>query len=51
MEEAKILCERCKWIGNIKDVDWYMVETCTGPEKVEMCPKCSSLDIVVQSDK
>lgn len=49
-KEILLYCEKCQWIGTHKEVDWYSVETCTGPENIEICPKCFSYDIVAKKD-
>ncbi len=50
MVKIILLCEKCLWQGTPEEVEFYLVDTCTSTEKVEMCPKCGSLDIIMVKD-
>ena len=38
-------CKTCGWQGDVKELDFDVVETCMGSDEIEMCPKCGSLDV------
>jgi hypothetical protein len=39
-------CKSCGWTGNESQLEWDNTETCMGPDKIEVCPKCGSPDVV-----
>lgn len=40
MSNFKFRCSRCDWIGEPKLVEYEEIETCFGPENIEVCPDC-----------
>jgi hypothetical protein len=43
--ETHYTCKSCSWQGKESELDWDETETCSGPEKIEVCPKCGSMDV------
>ncbi|MDA3881022.1 MAG: hypothetical protein PF436_11595 [Prolixibacteraceae bacterium] len=39
-------CKNCGWEGTEDALDYDEVETCAGNDKIEVCPKCGSMNIV-----
>lgn len=39
------LCATCKWEGIEKDLEFEITETCSGDDKIEICPNCGGMDI------
>lgn len=39
-------CKKCGWQGGESELEYDLVETCMGNDKVEMCPECGSLEVV-----
>ncbi len=40
-------CKDCNWLGPEEELDWDEVETCMGFDKVDICPKCFSMNVVL----
>jgi uncharacterized protein (TIGR00369 family) len=40
-------CKSCNWRGTENELDYDETETCAGPDKIEVCPKCGSMDVRV----
>lgn len=40
-----ITCKKCYWQGDIEEIQWEIVETCMGNDKIETCPICGSFEI------
>jgi hypothetical protein len=40
-------CKTCNWQGTETELDYDITETCSGPEKIEVCPKCGSMEVNV----
>jgi len=45
METTILKCKKCSWQGSLEDVDWEDVDTCSGSDKVEVCPSCGSMEV------
>jgi NAD-dependent SIR2 family protein deacetylase len=45
MESTSLQCKQCNWQGSPEEVDWDDVETCSGSDKVEVCPSCGSMEV------
>ncbi len=45
MEPTILKCKKCNWQGPPDEVDWDIVETCMGNDKIEICPKCGSMEL------
>lgn len=45
MESIILKCKKCSWQGSPEEVDWEEVETCSGDDKVEVCPSCGSMEL------
>jgi hypothetical protein len=45
MEPAILSCKKCNWQGLQDEVDWDVVETCMGTDKIEICPICGNMEI------
>jgi NAD-dependent SIR2 family protein deacetylase len=43
-------CEKCNWKGERDAVQWDTVETCMGADKIEVCPKCGSMEVYPMND-
>jgi hypothetical protein len=43
--ESSYTCKSCNWQGKESELDWDETETCSGPEKIEVCPVCGSMDV------
>ncbi len=41
----KYQCNTCNWSGSEEELDFDATETCFGDDKIEVCPKCGSMDI------
>jgi len=48
--EAYYICKNCNWQGKESELDWDETETCAGPDKIEICPKCGSMDVRIVFD-
>jgi hypothetical protein len=38
-------CLNCQWHGLETELGFDTVETCFGPDKIDMCPHCGSYDV------
>lgn len=47
----KYKCKDCDWIGTEKELEYDTTETCFGDDKIEMCPVCSSYNIIILSNE
>ena len=45
MESTILKCKKCYWQGPAEEVDWEDVDTCSGSDKVEVCPSCGSMEV------
>jgi len=45
MEQEIFKCRKCGWQGIADEIDWEDVETCSGSDKTEVCPKCGSMEV------
>lgn len=45
MESIRLKCKQCNWYGNSDEVDWEIVETCSGTDEIEVCPSCGSVEV------
>ncbi|HKK81928.1 MAG TPA: hypothetical protein VJ909_06755 [Prolixibacteraceae bacterium] len=41
----KYECKSCHWQGDESELDYDDVESCAGNDKIEVCPKCGSMNI------
>jgi len=44
-KETLYICKSCNWRGTEAELEYDETETCSGPEKIEVCPKCGSMDV------
>ena len=44
-------CKQCNWHGRPDEVNWDTVETCMGTDKIEVFPKCGSMEVYALPDK
>ena len=45
MESTILKCKQCNWQGCPEEVEWEVVETCAGADKIEVCPSCGSMEV------
>ncbi len=45
MESTILKCKQCNWQGTSEEVDWEVVDACSGSDKIEACPSCGSLEV------
>ena len=45
MESTILKCKQCNWQGRPDEVDWEIVESCIGSDKIEVCPSCGSMEV------
>jgi rubrerythrin len=45
LSEALYTCKSCGWRGTEGELEYDETETCSGTEKIEVCPKCGSMDV------
>lgn len=38
-------CKTCGWRGNESELEYESIESCMGEDKVEVCPKCGSMEV------
>jgi len=43
-------CKKCGWIGLEENLHLDSVETCMGPDIIEICPECGSAEIYQYHD-
>jgi len=41
----KYTCLACSWTGLENELEYDVLDTCFGDDKVEMCPQCGSYEI------
>lgn len=41
------ICKTCNWNGTKDELEWDTVETCMGSDKIEICPNCSSMEVIL----
>ena len=41
----KYKCPVCQWQGTENELEYDDVGTCFGDDKVEICPKCGSMEV------
>jgi NAD-dependent SIR2 family protein deacetylase len=39
------VCINCGWKGTSDQLECDTVETCMGPDQIEMCPECGSVEL------
>ena len=44
-------CKNCNWKGSSEELEYDNVDTCFGDDKIEMCPKCGSYEIVIVKEE
>ncbi len=44
-------CKSCGWTGTEEELEYDDVESCMGNDKIEMCPQCGSLNVVISYTK
>ena len=49
MDGSLLKCEQCQWKGCRNEVNWDTVETCMGKDKIEVCPKCGSMEVYTEN--
>jgi len=49
--ETFYTCKSCNWQGPESKLDYDETETCSGLEKIEVCPICGSMDVKVEIRK
>lgn len=42
------ICKSCTWSGPEDELDYDDVESCMGNDKIEICPKCGSMNVLQQ---
>jgi hypothetical protein len=47
--DIEYICMQCHWKGKYQELDWDTVDTCMGNDKVEICPQCGSMELIIQS--
>ena len=47
MGSTVLKCKQCDWQGRPEEVDWEVVETCAESDKIEVCPSCGSMEVVL----
>jgi len=45
MDSLILKCKQCNWQGGSEEVHWETVETCMATDKIEVCPRCGSLEV------
>jgi len=45
METTILKCKQCNWQGSSEEVEWEVVESCSGSDKTEVCPSCGSMEV------
>jgi len=45
MESTILKCKQCNWQGSNEEVDWEVIESCSGTDKTEVCPSCGSMEV------
>jgi len=40
------VCKKCGWKGFEEELEYDDVETCSGNDKIEMCPECGSYEVI-----
>jgi NAD-dependent SIR2 family protein deacetylase len=43
----KAKCNQCNWQGNEDNLEYDIVETCMGNDKIEICPQCRSMEVYI----
>jgi hypothetical protein len=46
MEKKQLKCKQCNWQGSEDELEYDIVETCMGNDKIEICPQCSSMEVI-----
>lgn len=45
MGSTVLKCKQCNWQGSSEEADWEVVESCSGTDKIEICPSCGSMEM------
>jgi hypothetical protein len=45
MKSRQIKCRKCNWQGSMEELEYDIVETCMGNDKIEICPQCGSMEV------
>ncbi len=40
-------CKKCGWKGPEEKLNYDGVETCFGDDQIEICPKCGSIEVIL----
>lgn len=43
-------CKNCGWMGEESKLDYDVVDTCMGDDKIETCPECGSYEVKTLMD-
>lgn len=43
--KSNYMCNKCNWKGAGEELDFDSTDTCFGEDKIEVCPKCGSMEI------
>ena len=43
------ICKNCNWQGSELKLNHEVVETCSGEDKIKICPKCGSYEVIKKS--
>ena len=43
-------CVNCHWVGCASELETDRVETCFGPDEIEVCPGCGSYDLIFSKE-
>ena len=49
--DEKYRCKKCNWEGSSEELEYDSVDTCFGDDKIEMCPKCGSYEVVLVKEE
>ena len=43
-------CVNCNWCGCASELETDRVETCFGPDEIEVCPVCGCCDLILSKE-
>jgi predicted Rdx family selenoprotein len=49
-EPRDYVCLECNWCGTAQALQFEVVETCMGQDKIEICPQCGGFEIRIKND-
>ena len=49
--ETKFRCRNCEWEGLESELDFEKVESCSGPDQIDICPRCGSINLLIVKEK